>query len=98
MPPSCHDLPFLRLFIRTWGRSEFLGHPCGTESHGSPGSLLPTTPPACLFSLLRLALRGEFLTLSSSLLAGLLSRSCSLSAAALPSCVALGLALLRPPD
>lgn len=78
------------------GEIGVLGHPRGTESHGSPGSLLPTTPPACLFSLLRLALRGEFLALSSSLLAGLLSRSCSLSAAALPSCVALGLALLRP--
>lgn len=55
MPPSCHDLPFLRpLLLRTWGRSSLLGHPRKPIS-GFPGNICPGQDPSSLKPLLFLS-------------------------------------------
>ena len=85
--------------IRTWGRSSLLGHPRKPIS-GLRGGFLLRGPDAASFSVSPSPRRlcGYSPRSLDPLLTGLLIRSCSLSAACLPSCVALGLALLRPTD
>ena len=100
MPPSCHDLPFLRPFLcerggdrRSWGILASQFQAC--EGVSSCAALTPHLSPSLLH---RDGFAGCSPRSLDPLLTGLLIRSCSLSAACLPSCVALGLALLRPTD
>ena len=93
MPPSCHDLPLLRLLQYGLGGDRRSWGILASQFQACEGGFLLRGPDAASFSVSPSPRRlcGYSPRSLDPLLTGLLIRSCSLSAACLPSCVALGL-------